>query len=233
MSNVPETELHSLLKEVGRAFLFNQRCFIVATEVWVHRIHVKGFSSLFLKLRSVIDVCGFGEKYIPETQRQYRYRKADFLGKEIEVRDRVGPYKYNVIRGIEVKVSRSDFNNGFICSGCNYHYILIPKGLVQPTEVPKHIGIIEVDVPNFKSFFGVDNRFSLTGLKLIKKPTFQKLESWQIDSMLSEISARCGRELISKTAKKLGSLNNTPVYARDIKPFKTIQSKLIPLDSKL
>ena len=45
------------------------------------------------------------------------------------------------------------------------------------------------------------------GLKIVRNPRFQKLEGWQVDHALSEISARCGRELISKTAEKLKTLN--------------------------
>lgn len=56
----------------------------------------------------------------------FSQRKKPALLEELEDLEGANPdsleYGCNILRGIEVKVSRGDFKNGFICSGCNYHY---------------------------------------------------------------------------------------------------------------
>lgn len=202
-----ETDLHKALKNIGRAFLFNQRCFIVATEVWLTRIEQIDFD-VENKRRSIIDVCGFGEKYIPYDTRNYIETPTQKDGQNITMHDYTQTqYKYNVIRGIEVKVSKNDLNNGFIASGCNYHYLLVPEELSLP-NIPKHVGILTVNRDNFKSTFSpARNKFSFEGLKLVRPPKFREIKAWQIDSLLAQISARCARELISSTAEYLNSIS--------------------------
>jgi len=184
---MPESNLHRFLKDVGRAFLFNQRCYLVATEVFLLR---HGIASK-LDRHWVIDICGIGEKYIPYIER---------IHKEEDVFDT--PYKFNIMRGVEVKVSRNDFKNGFCCSGCNYHYLLVPKGLVSLSEVPKPVGLIEYDQNKFRAKFGY-NRFWLEGLKVRRSPRFQQISNIQLESAMSKISSRVARELISKTADSI------------------------------
>lgn len=182
-----ETKEHRFLKEIGMAYLFNQNCFLVATEVNIkcrERIHTldRGF---------FVDVCGVGEKYIPWTP----WRKEQFGDK----------YKYNVLRAIEVKVSRSDFKHGFICSGCNYHYLITPKGLVKPEEVPKGVGFITVDINNFHSKFypSPTFRFAFEGVTIVRKPKFWTIKQWQIDNAISSIAKRSTRDLIRRVAERL------------------------------
>lgn len=69
--------------------------------------------------------------------------------------------------GIEAKVSRSDFLNGY-CARCNYTYIICPDGLIDKNELPKHIGLIYVDIPNFRFVTNAKDK-RLIGIKLIKK----------------------------------------------------------------
>jgi len=77
----------------------------------------------------IVDVCGIGERF-------YNFNDSSLGRGEYEV-------TRNILRGIEVKVSRSDFRNGFICTACNYNYLLTPMRLVAPWEVPKGVGLVE------------------------------------------------------------------------------------------
>lgn len=203
-----ETREHKLLKDVGRAFLFNQRCFMVATEV--HLPFNRAVTGK--RFRTVIDVCGFGEKYIPFLTRRYEETKmvaAD--GQEHEGRDYTQtPYKFNVLRGIEVKVSRGDLKNGYISLGCNYNYLMTPKGLTTDyLGTPQGVGIIEVDLQAFQcKFDNGRNRFIFTGLHTMRQAKFSKVESWQIDHALADISARCARELVYRTRQALEQFSN-------------------------
>lgn len=182
-----ETNLHKFLKDIGMAYLFNQNCFLVATEVHVNP-HGQRLDSPLDK-HFIIDVCGIGEKYIPYNP----------------FTERGNNYKYNVVRGIEVKVSRADFKNGFICSGCNYNYLMVPEALVWSCEVPKEVGIIKVDVKKFSVTFepAPTYRFNFKGVRIVRKPTFKKIEQYQIDNALSSIARRSSRELITRVAKNL------------------------------
>jgi hypothetical protein len=66
------------------------------------------------------------------------------------------------IRGIEVKVSYSDFRNGF-CIMPEYTYVLAPKGIVPVNELPKKVGLLEFDFdgyykaakPNWRDYLSV------------------------------------------------------------------------------
>jgi hypothetical protein len=100
----------------------------------------------------------------------------------------------NILKGIEVKVSRNDFKNGFICSGCNYHYILSPMRLIAPHEIPKGIGLLEYNKYKF-SFksnpqlenYPQSNPFQIKGLRLVKKPRFRFVPRFQVDNAIMEI----------------------------------------------
>jgi len=144
-----------------------------------------------------IDVCGVGEKYIPYTHRDNVLDLA-FTSRNIK-------YKYNVVRGIEVKVSRNDFKTGFMCTGCNYHYLMIPEGLVYSYQIPKHVGIIKVDPTRFETTFepAPTFRFFFKGLRVTRKPRKQEIKQYQIDNAISNIAKRSTRELINRVAKNL------------------------------
>jgi hypothetical protein len=46
---------------------------------------------------------------------------------------------------VEVKVSRADYLNGYAEKGCNKHYVLAPREMIAPSELPKHVGLVEYD----------------------------------------------------------------------------------------
>ena len=117
-----ESSRHLFLKNVGKAFLYDQGCYLVDTEVKLNHIGLKRFHEL--DKHTVIDICGVGLKYFPHG-RKGMSQQEEFQDLELKDPERY-EYGYNILRGIEVKVSRSDFRNGFICSGCNYNYILAP-----------------------------------------------------------------------------------------------------------
>lgn len=68
--------------------------------------------------------------------------------------------------GVEVKVSVSDFHNGF--SMCpDYTYIIAPKGIIPLEELPKKIGLLEFD---FEQYYDTgDWKSSLKNVKSAKK----------------------------------------------------------------
>ena len=143
-----ESNLHKYLKLLGIQYLDQQGCRLIATEIYVRKSasnvwldgdlalkeradhynnyfegmesHLKGTTDSDSKW--IIDILAIGSKDIREYDKK--------VGIEIS------------IRGIEVKVSRSDFKNGYCQTGLNYHYILCPELLVKKSEVPKHVGLL-------------------------------------------------------------------------------------------
>jgi hypothetical protein len=184
-----ESPRHLFLKNVAKAFLYNKGCYLVDTEVKLNHLGLKRFHELDNHM--VIDVCGVGLKYFPHSKRSLR--QGDFHDFEL-----ANPQKYecgyNVLRGIEVKVSRSDFRNGFICSGCNYHYILTPMRMLAPYEVPRGVGLIEYNKYKFSCELNIDESygqskraFHLKGVRVIKRPIFRNIPQFQIDNAIARI----------------------------------------------
>jgi len=168
---VVESALHGFLKVVGKAFLMNQGCFLVDTEVSLSRF---GQTRLHdLDGHHVIDVCGVGERF-----KKVRGRPNGEGPGGYEVAE-------NVLRGVEVKVSRSDFRNGFVCTGCNYNYLLTPMRLVAPWEVPRGVGLVEYNRHKFDVELAEEGRLSFRGLRVVKNPSFRSIGRHQVDSATS------------------------------------------------
>lgn len=172
-----ESELHCFLKKVGVAYLLNRGCFLVGTEVPISRF---GQTLLHdLDGHRVIDVCGVGERFfkLGETQ------DGDAHSEDYEV-------ALNILRGIEVKVSRSDFRNGFVCSGCNYNYLLTPMRLVSPSELPRGVGLIEYNRYKFSVELKEEGEYSFKGLRVVRRPSFAMARQHQIDNATTYIARR-------------------------------------------
>jgi hypothetical protein len=179
-----ESDLHGFLKKVGAAFLINQDCFLVDTEVPLSRF---GQTMLHdLDGHHIIDVCGVGERFL-------RLR---------EGREELGPGDYevtqNVLRGVEVKVSRSDFRGGLICSGCNYHYVLTPMRLVSPWEVPRGVGLVEFNRYKFSAEPTEEGRIRFRGLRVVRKPTFRRVNHYQVDNAIAHIIRQTSEQAMNE-----------------------------------
>jgi hypothetical protein len=172
-----ESPLHSFLKKMGAAFLLNQGCFLVDTEVPLSRTG----QTHELDDHRVVDVCGVGERFFEADGGALTDYVEDVRGRR-EV-------KRNVLRGVEVKVSRSDFRNGFYCSGCNYNYLLTPMRLVSPWELPRGVGLIEYNRYKF-SVELAEERFAFRGLRVVKKASFRRVGQHQIDNATAHIVRR-------------------------------------------
>jgi hypothetical protein len=171
-----ESDLHGFLKMLGSAFLLNQGCFLVDTEVPLCRF---GQTMLHdLDCHHVIDVCGVGERF---------FRLGD-------AGDELGPGDYevarNILRGIEVKVFKSDFRNGFVCTACNYNYLLTPMRLVAPWEVPRGVGLVEYNRYKFDAKLNEEGCFRFRGLRVVRKPSFRRISRFQVDNTTSCIARR-------------------------------------------
>ena len=186
MNILGESELHYLLKMVGMAWLYNQNCNLVATECYVYK---SGDEIHELDRHHIIDVLGVGKRFIPYVDRirsEFMYNKS---------------YD-NILRGLEVKVSRSDFKNGFVTSGCNYHYLITPMRLIAVHEIPNWFGLLEYNKYKFKIYGGLlGGRFNIEGLRIVKKPKFLDISTYQFDRGLSSVSTRLTSTLKTNLSK--------------------------------
>ena len=194
-----ESDLHAYLKQVGAAFLMNQDCFLVDTEV---RLCRHGQQMIHpLDDHHIVDVCGVGERF-------YNLKDNSLGRGEYEV-------TRNILRGIEVKVSRSDFRNGFICTACNYNYLLTPMRLVAPWEVPKGVGLIEYNKYKFKVELTEENKFKFEGLRVVKKSQYRTITPFQVDNTTAYIARRRVDNQIERVLEALkdngGMLYPTPI----------------------
>ena len=111
------------------------------------------------------------------------------------------------IMGIEAKASKSDFRNGF-CTGCEYTYIIAPIGIIPVEELPKNIGLIEVDLKNY-TLTKLKNEFNYTGIEITKRAksrlatrfkTKDALQKWSV-GMVKDIAYRSTVENIYKNPR--------------------------------
>ena len=188
-----ETELHHFLKKLGVAYLHNQKCSMVAMEVGVTRD--RGIVKHKLDNHYIMDVVGLGKKYIP-----YPQRGPNFSYKDV--------YYRQILRGIEVKISKADLKNGFCCTGCNYHYLLTPMRLVNPAVLPKWVGLLEYNKHKFKVSFDSYRGFNLEGLRVVKKPKFREITHRQLEKTTVAIGTRLHWTLIGILADELRQQSN-------------------------
>jgi hypothetical protein len=178
-----ESPEHKHLKSVAVLWLLNQGCFIADTEVPLSQVGLSRYTELDNK--TVIDAVGVW----------LRFNACNGKG---EASDDFDPGSLTgaeagecVLRGVEVKVSRGDFRAGFACSGCNYHYILTPLRLLAPSEVPRGVGLIEYNKHKWACELDEDHPdhpYKITGLRVLKHPTFRELPRFQVDGAIAQLA---------------------------------------------
>ena len=232
-----ESDLHLFLKSVASAWLSNQGCFLIGEEVVLinenkervrspTRYHDnKEVNEIDNKI--IIDVVGAGHFEIGR--------------EEIEVEEYKGIYEHPIyrtqihkkwiLRGVEVKISKSDFKNGYSCSGCNFNYLIMPSGLVNPNEVSKEVGIITFNQEKFQPFYEESvNHFILEGVRLIRRPIYQDVSDDIILEKMAEIAYRQSKKTNielgetlklgkSKNYRFLVSKTNDGYHALQMRPY--------------
>jgi len=179
-----ESDLHAYLKQVGAAFLMNQGCFLVDIEVPLCRYGQQMIHDL--DDHHIVDVCGIGERF-------YNFNDSSLGRGEYEV-------TRNILRGIEVKVSRSDFRNGFICTACNYNYLLT---------------LVEYNKYKFSVELTEENKFQFKGLRVVKKSQHRSISPFQVDNATAYIARRRTNTQLEKILETLKSRNENALFPTD------------------
>jgi hypothetical protein len=183
-AKLTDRQTTALLTKVGFLMLKKMGCYAISTEI---KLTMRDHLLHDADKHYIIDVLGVSKKYIPYKEQKNEKVKYG----EVEYDQKI---KFNnILRGFEIKVSRSDFKNGFIHTGCNYNYLLIPKGLIEHSEVSSSVGIIEVDLDNllveYPHYVTMENQgFHLHGIKVSRNARFNRIEDWVVDSCYRQIA---------------------------------------------
>ena len=201
---------------MGEVFLYNLGCHTVEKEVKLNQLGLLMLDGLDNK--KVIDVIGIGIKYFPTSRRRLKQEEYDEFSLESEEQYEYG---YNVLRGVEVKVSRGDFKNGFICTSCNYNYVLTPMKMISPSTLPRGVGLIEYNRYKFSCEPNDDQvkasrPFSIHGLRVIKKAAYRNIPQFHIDHAIAEIAKKSSETRIESALSNLSDKITDPklVYKR-------------------
>jgi hypothetical protein len=165
---------------------------MVDTEVKLNQLGLLRY--LELDNKKIIDVIGVGLKYYPWRSHR-KIRDEQYEDFELETPDKY-EIGYNILRGIEVKVTKNDFQNGFICFGTNYNYVLTPMKLISPSLLPKGVGLVEYNKYKFdvskndSEKLSLVKPFNIKGLRVIKRANYRKLPQFHIDHVISMIAQR-------------------------------------------
>ena len=204
-----ESETHYLLKNIGRAWLWQQGCRVIGTEVSVgpHIVDVMGLGTRYVEaerskeLRKRIKQVR-EELYLPEAEgldRDGRQKLAEVLAEKHDLRpwNLTSSYTHTwteserVTKGVEAKASLQDFRSGF-CTEANYCYVIAPKGIVPVDEVPKRIGLVEVDFDVVEVL--VTPVVKCLGVQLVKRATYNSSTLGSADRMLYRIAQQNTQE---------------------------------------
>lgn len=209
-----ESPRHLYLKQVGKLWLYNQMCHMVDIEIKLNQLGLHRY--LELDNKKIVDVIGVGLKYFPWKRRKIQDEEYDDFELSKPEQYDIG---YNVLRGIEVKVSKSDFKNGFICTSANYNYVMAPTKLVSPSSVPKGVGLIEFNKYKFSVEENDDERptsrpFNMTGVRVVKRAQYRHIPQFHIDHVISMIAQRATSNLKTSLNEVISGLNDPElVYA--------------------
>jgi hypothetical protein len=180
-----ESPEHRHLKDIAILWLLNQGCFIADTEVPLSQVGLRRYTEFDNK--TIVDAVGVGLRFRGENGK-------DEASDDFDPNSLAGAEAGEcVLRGIEVKVTRSDFRAGFACSGCNYHYLLTPLRLLAPSEVPKGIGLIEYNKHKWScepDNSHPDRPYKISGLRILKHPSYRELPRFQIDGVIAQLARR-------------------------------------------
>lgn len=137
-----ESETHFELKQIAKYILKRKGCSIIGEEVIVgcSKYLNNEYRNIFnqnAEYKSTIDTIGLKTKgtysyYAHWQEKEYTYEKPTFQ-----------------CIGIEAKASLEDFKNGFCCNPERV-YIIAPKDIIPIELIPKDVGLIEVDLDNYR-----------------------------------------------------------------------------------
>jgi len=138
-----------------------------------NRYYERGKSMAVKKYDSLsIDDEHCDKEYWKKDGKWYRRRKSNSRNQIIDCAGIKRP-KYNrldevKIRGIEAKASYNDFKSGF-CTGADITYVIAPEGIIPKEEIPKYIGLLEVNIEELEII--VKPEVHTKGLSVKKRAT--------------------------------------------------------------
>lgn len=119
-------------------------------------------------------------EYWKKNGKWYRWRKSNSKNQIIDCagldKAKYDDPKNAKIKGVEAKASYNDFKSGF-CTGADITYIISPEGTIPKEEIPKYIGLLEVDLDKLKIV--IKPEVHVVGLNIKKRATTNKSEMFR------------------------------------------------------
>lgn len=138
------------------------------------------------------------KEYWKKNGKWYKYRESNSKNQIIDCAGIKRPNYRNIgdtiIRGIEAKASYNDFKSGF-CTGADITYIIAPEGIIPKEEMPKYIGLIEVNFRELEII--IKPKVHVVGIDIKKRATTNKSEMFYGDTRKERIYS-----FIQKIAKR-------------------------------
>ena len=228
-----ESPLHRFLKLAGYVWLARQNCSLIKFEmappvirdkhIQQHNEWMKGRKKRYaqtdfdftpiphelhrLDKKIVLDILALGQlrdgTELVDTGIKYK----DGKDPERILWQREDHLKF-CLRGVEIKVSRSDFLSGFCASGCHYHYLLTPMGLVRKHEIPDHVGLLEFNKHKFNAtWLDYGKKWELAGLRLVKRPRLMDVPERNVLTCVVDLARKSSwriHELIAEEIEESG-----------------------------
>lgn len=196
-----ETGAHRTLKELAAIWLRGHRCDRIAFEVYLYswELHInrpkdanEPIPQSYTGYRHYADVVGISKVY---------------RGREVLPGENLARVVYEPrITAIEVKVSKSDLNHGFVDLGAHFVYVLTPPDLVDESTLPRPVGLLELDPSSYRVVNWNNPSPSPTvNLVIRKKATKQDLDAGYVDLAMKAVADCATNSLISALLDKYKS----------------------------
>jgi hypothetical protein len=178
---------------------------------------------------TIKDIKVNGKDYIEYNKQYYKVPKsrqlstkckniADVVGIKITTKGyrESGKYKHKETLEtvcIEAKASLADFKHGY-CYGANKNYVIAPIGIIPKEFIHSSIGLIEVDLDNFK-IINTKKAIEFEGINITKRCKKKKCGDYKTEEEYQEVA----KDLMIYTAKRstnemLFWNNKVPLYTR-------------------
>lgn len=145
-----ESKEHFYLKQIAKIYLKSKyNCKYIGSEIYLGKSIDKSIKKEYPDIpyndKKITDAVGIED------------RKLKHMGHR------------GIIRNIEVKVSKSDFRSGYSIMG-DYNYIITVKNRLDDINIPKPVGLIEVDFDKFDVYDLKSRGMGIKGVELVKYP---------------------------------------------------------------
>ncbi len=103
--------------------------------------------------------------------------------------------------------------NGFCASGCHYHYVLAPMGMIRKYELPDHVGLLEFNKHKFSATWtNYGKKWELAGVRLVKRPRLMAVPERNVLTCVVDLARKSSWRISELIAKEIEDINLANLY---------------------